>query len=112
MIEILGALLGAGGSIAGGLMGAGAQEKAADQNWQINLLNYYARERERQDRIRQAGIERRDRHLGSTDANGNRTHFVPGQGWVSELSSEGKAMNDASAYASSSDAGKLRWPTG
>jgi hypothetical protein len=95
MLPVLGALIGAGGSIAGGLIGANAQSEAAETNWKINLLNYYSREAERRDRINAAQTEQRDRKLGQTDANGNRVRFVEGKGWVTELSDEGQQMQDA-----------------
>ncbi len=95
MLELLGSLIGAGGTIAGGIVGANAQSDANDSNWKINLLNYYLRERERQDRIRQAAIERHDRQLGATNASGSRVYFKPGVGWVEELSAQDKGMQDA-----------------
>lgn len=92
MFPLLGALIGAGGSIAGGLIGAGAQEEANDMNWQINLLNYYQRQQERRDRLREAERTRADQRLGATDAFGNRTRFVEGKGWVTELSNQDKLI--------------------
>jgi hypothetical protein len=85
MLPLLGALVGAGGSIAGGLIGAGAADTAAMTNWQINLLNYFQRERERKDAMREAASNKRDTKLGMTDARGNRVHFVEGVGWVTDL---------------------------
>jgi hypothetical protein len=95
VLPLIAAGIGAGGSIISGMMGANAASEAQDTNWKINLLNYYARERERQDRIRQAGITDRENKLGVTDARGNQTKFVPGVGWVSTLSKEDEAMQDA-----------------
>lgn len=88
------ALVGGASSLFGGLLGADAQSEAADKNYQINLLNYYARERERQDRIDMANTVRDEEHLGSTDAHGNRVHFVPGQGWVTDLSGDQQGLMD------------------
>lgn len=87
-------LIGALGSIGGGILGAMSADNTAATNWQINLLNYYQREQERKDAIRQAQENKRDAYLGTTDASGNRTSFVPGQGWVSTLSPETKAMKE------------------
>lgn len=94
MLPFLAAMIGAGGSIAGGLIGAGAQQEAADMNWQINLLNYYQRQQERRDRIREAQQTRADQRLGATDAFGNRTKFVEGKGWVTELSDQDQLLAD------------------
>lgn len=156
---VLGALIGAAGSIGAGFLGARAESDAAEKNWQINLLNYYSRERERQEANFQAGIakgeatqdkylarrdalesrdysrkqaERGERvaledralskkyltedraeaksdkakaeaekeeyraeaKLGNTDANGNRTYYKEGVGWVSELSPVMQALQD------------------
>lgn len=77
-------LVGAGGAGLAGIFGASAADRAADMNWQINLLNYYQREREREDAMRTANQARHDNQLGVTDARGNRTRFVQGVGWVTE----------------------------
>lgn len=90
-ISLIGALAGAAGSF----IGAGASADAQDKNWQVNLLNYYLRERERRDRIQAAQESRRDTKLGATDARGNRTYFKEGQGWVQELSPEDEQLQDA-----------------
>jgi hypothetical protein len=89
--SLIGAMVGGVGSI----IGAGESADAQEKNWQVNLLNYYLRERERKDRIQAAEQSRNDTMLGATDARGNRTHFVPGKGWVQELSSEDAALGDA-----------------
>lgn len=94
-MEMLGALGGiAGGafSIAGAQEGAEASRDASEANTLVNMINFMLRERERKDRIRQAEQNRSDQHLGATDAEGNRTHFVEGVGWVSELSTSARNM--------------------
>lgn len=87
---MIGAALGAVGGIAGAL----ASNSAAKQNYQIALLNYYQREKERKEAIRQAERNRYETQLGSTDAQGNRTRFIPGRGWVVELSNGSKSRQD------------------
>lgn len=94
MVAGIGALLGGVGSIVSGFMGASAAEEANEQNWKINLLNYYARQQEREDRIQQSRQNRADQRLGSTDASGNRVRFVEGKGWVTELSEDSDRMQD------------------
>jgi hypothetical protein len=84
MFGLLGGLLGAGGSIASGLIGAEAASETADTNWRINLLNYYQRQRERDQAIAMANKLRAEQKLGTTDIRGTRVHFVPGKGWVTE----------------------------
>lgn len=94
MLPVLGALIGAGGSIAGAMIGAGAQSDAAEKNYYINLLNYYQRERERNDRIREGRRIEAQQQEGATDAAGNRTRYIPGRGWVTELSDQSKQLQD------------------
>ena len=88
------AILGFGGSLLSGGIGAIAQAEANNQNYAINLLNYYQREKERRQQIQATREATRDNKLGSTDAYGNRTHFVEGQGWVTDLAPEQKALQD------------------
>lgn len=94
VLGLIGALAGAGASLAGGIMGANAQSDAAAYNYYVNMMNYYLRERERRDRINEAERSRGETKLGATDAQGNRTHFVEGRGWVVDLSPESKTMQD------------------
>jgi hypothetical protein len=91
MLPLLAAGIGAAGSIASGFMGANAANRAADDNWQINLLNYYQREREREDRMAESRINKREQKQGYTDADGGSTKWVPGQGWVT---TRGKEMEE------------------
>lgn len=97
-MEMLGALGGIGGSIFS-IMGANraAEESAHTQrvNTMVNMFDYQLRERERRDRIEQAKENREDTHLGARDADGNRSHFVEGVGWVTDLSPIAKAIRDA-----------------
>lgn len=95
MLNVLAALLGGAGSIAGGIMGANAQDSANETNMMINLMNYFSRERERQDAIEQAGKIRREDKLGGTDAAGNSTYFVPGKGWVTNLTPENAGIQQS-----------------
>jgi transposase-like protein len=90
VLPLLAAAIGAGGSIAGGLIGARSQDKANEQNYQIALLNYY--NQIEQQRQAQAEAHRQDAEskLGSTDAEGNTVKFVPGVGWVQTRSAKGE----------------------
>lgn len=108
-------LLGGGTSIVGSIFGGNAQDEANATNRQANLMNYYARQQERNDRIQQAQLARgdakkadaknekryddrlKDMRLGSTDAMGNRTKWVDGQGWVVDLSDTSENLRDAEA---------------
>jgi len=89
------ALLGAFANVVGAGLGASAASKADDTNWDINLLNYYQRERERNDAIQQGRHQEHDTKLGATDAAGNRTYFKPGVGWVTDLAPQQKTLQDA-----------------
>lgn len=95
VLSLIAALMGGAGSVASGIMGANAADDAQKTNWNIALLNYYQREAERRDRIRQATKTDREQKLGFTDADGSRVHFVPGVGWVNDLSDEAKGLQDA-----------------
>lgn len=95
VLPLIAAGIGAGGSIISGIMGANSADKAQEQNWRINLMNYYQRERERQDAIRQAAKVDGENKLGVTDADGSSTKFVPGVGWVSTRGAEQEQLADA-----------------
>lgn len=87
---VLPALIGAGGAIASGLMGANAQGAANRTNERINLVNAMVQTMGRQDANRQALTQYLDSMEGSTDAQGNRVMYVPGKGWVTFASSTGQ----------------------
>ena len=82
MADMIGGIAGAAGSIVGGVLGAQAADRAANMNWQINLMNYYQRERERKEAMRRADVASAEQKLGSADIRGTTTKFVPGKGWV------------------------------
>jgi len=80
----------------GSIMGGTAANKAAELNNQISLLNYYEQQAANQ-RARQEGVrQQREAKLGTTDAAGNRTKFVPGVGWVTTLDDTQQQIQDAS----------------
>jgi hypothetical protein len=89
------ALLGAAGTIGGGLIGAGAQQYAANATHQANMMNAWLRERERQDQRLAAQESKFDSFLGGTDAQGNKTMFIPGRGWVVMPSAAGGQIQSA-----------------
>jgi len=82
MLELMGGLLGAGGGIAGALIGAEESAATRDMNWAINIMNFQQRERERAEAIAMANKLRAEQKLGSTDIRGTSVKFVPGKGWV------------------------------
>lgn len=92
MLDIFGGILGAGANVAGSLIGAGEASAAREDNWKVNLLNYYQRQQERQDRINAAQEAQKERKLGATDAAGNRTYFDPSRGWVVDLGTVSKEL--------------------
>lgn len=83
------------GGVASGALGYFAQQSADEQNYKMALFNYYQEEARRRQAIQQAEKIRSEQKLGATDAAGNRTHFVEGVGWVSDLSEKGQRMQDA-----------------
>lgn len=76
--------------------GLGAMQafNANQTNRDISLLNYYEQQAARADARAEADRQRREAQLGQTDAYGNRTYFVPGRGWVTELSDQQQTLQD------------------
>lgn len=92
---VLPALIGLAGTIGSGIMGANAQASAAAYNNNANMMNAWLRERERQDSRLEAQDRRFDSYLGGEDAQGNKTMFIPGKGWVVMPSEAGAQIEDA-----------------
>lgn len=85
-----------GGTALSSVIGGIGANRANQQNAQIAMMNYYA-QREAQRRAEaEAFRQRSEAQLGTTDAAGNRTHFVPGVGWVTDLDPEQQAIQQAS----------------
>lgn len=85
-----------GTSALSSILGGNASREATQLNNQISLLNYYeqvaANQRARQEGRRQQA----EAKLGTTDAYGNRTYFIPGVGWVTDLDETQQQIQDAS----------------
>lgn len=94
MSVLLSAFLGALGTGASGIAGAIASNRAAGYNYQVDLLNYYQRERERSEALAAAKKRESETKLGTTDAAGNRTYFKPGVGWVTELADDQRTLQE------------------
>lgn len=94
MVAGIGAALGAAGSIAGSFMSAGAQDEANKTNRMINMMNFMMRQQERQDAIDAANEQKLMAREGTTDASGNTTRYVPGEGWVSTLSARSRSLKN------------------
>lgn len=94
VLPLLGALAGAGGSIFSAIMGADAQDQANTYNWAINERNLRDQRKARQESIDYANDLRDEQHLGGTDALGNKTSFKEGEGWVTDLDPQQKALYD------------------
>lgn len=92
--SIIGALAGAGGGIASALLGASSADEIAAWNYAINQQNLRAQKRQQDRAYSYADEIRNEQKLGATDALGNRTRFVPGQGWVTTLSPSQQALYD------------------
>jgi hypothetical protein len=76
-------------------MGAMGSNDQAKKQYNLELMQYYEEQKQRREQMLEAQRQREETHLGATDAKGNRTHFVPGVGWVSELSDTSKSISDA-----------------
>jgi hypothetical protein len=89
-------LIMAGMAAASAISAAKTSSDTNKQNAQISAMNYAQQQQARSDAMREAQRQRKDAQLGTTDANGNRTYFVPGQGWVTELTNGQKVIQKAS----------------
>lgn len=98
MVFPIAALIGAAASIGSGLLGAGATNKANQQNLAINQQNLNAGDRERLQQLFAAQKLERETKLGTTDAFGTRTSFFPGEGVKTIASDEIQRILDASTY--------------
>jgi hypothetical protein len=94
VLPILGALLGAGGSIGAALIGANAQSQANQWNWAANMENVRRQDKWRREAQEHADRTIKDQKLGGTDALGNRTYFKEGVGWVTELDPRQQELYD------------------
>jgi hypothetical protein len=83
---MIGEILGAGASLIGGIMGARAEQQAAQMNYNIALMNYYEQQRQFNEATQEARKQATEGKQGFTDAAGTRVHYVPGEGWVTDLS--------------------------
>lgn len=82
------------GSMASSVAGGIASNDAAQLNNQISLLNYYDQQAANQRARAEAAQQKSDARLGQTDAAGNRTYFIPGVGWVTDLAEDQQQIQD------------------
>lgn len=85
-------IIGAGLNLAGGLMGSSAEKKANQQNYELAMQNLGWDKEKFNKLLAEAQRQEAEGKLGQTDAQGNRVSFVPGKGWVTELSPQQKFM--------------------
>lgn len=76
----------------GSIMGGNEAARANDLNAQISMLNYYQQQAAQRRAQGEAMRQQSEAKLGTTDASGNRTYFVPGVGWTTELSPDQRAL--------------------
>ena len=84
--------LGAAGSLAGagaGIMGANNAAKASKQANNLAMMQFL-------EQRRQAELAQRQAEEGSTDSRGNRTRYIPGVGFVTELTEPSRRIQTAS----------------
>lgn len=96
MVAPLIPLLSLGLTAAGTGISAMNASAANETNQQIGLLNYYEQIAARQRAEAEARRQQSEAKLGQTDAAGNRTYFVPGVGWVTDLSDTQQQIQDMS----------------
>jgi hypothetical protein len=78
------------------VMGGISANNANKQNAQIAMLNYFEQQQARMRAEMEARRQQSEAKLGTTDASGNRTYFVPGRGWVTDLTDDQQAIQEAS----------------
>jgi hypothetical protein len=81
-----------GSSILSSILGAGAESDKNKNDWLINYYNQNQRDKERQQGMQYADKIRGEQKLGATDATGNHTHYVEGQGWVTDLGGKNQEL--------------------
>lgn len=89
-------LIMSGAALASSALGAMSAHEANQTNQQIGLLNYYEQVAARQRAEAEARRQQNEAKLGQTDAAGNRTYFVPGVGWVTDLAQDQQQIQDLS----------------
>lgn len=95
MVVPLVAAMAATAAISAGM--AAAQSRAANKaNTNIAQANLNAEESARRSAAFEAQRQQRDARLGSTDAAGNITRFIPGVGWTTDLSPDQEAIQQGS----------------
>lgn len=90
---------------ASSLFGGMQANRANKANERIAMLNYYEQRAARQRAEMEAMRQRSDAQLGTTDASGNRTRFVPGVGVVTELSPQQERLRALSEQEAIRQAG-------
>jgi hypothetical protein len=83
-----------GGTALASILGGKEASRTNQLNADISLLNYYAQQKAQRDAWAEAQRQQAEQKLGTTDAQGNRTRFIPGVGWVTELSDKQQQLSD------------------
>jgi hypothetical protein len=94
VLPVLGALLGAAGTIGGAFMGGQAQNAATMWNWAANERNRRDANKERRESREYAEEIRDEQKLGGTNAMGDRSYFDEDKGWVVELGNDSQELID------------------
>lgn len=83
-----------GGTAITSLLGARQADQVNKTNAQISLMNFYEQQRANRAAEREGRRQQDEAKLGTTDAMGNRTRFIPGVGWVTELDEQQQELAD------------------
>lgn len=101
VFPLIAALIGGAASLAGAGMAAGASRDASNTNFAINMYNKRKDDQARYEDQQQIEKQRlyaeelrKEGKLGGIDAQGNKTYFKEGVGWVSELGDRAKELQD------------------
>lgn len=83
-----------GGTAITSILGANEANRVNQQNAEISMLNYMEQVRQNRRAEAEARRQQGEQKLGTTDAMGNRTYFVPGVGWVTDLDDRQQQLAD------------------
>jgi len=90
------ALISAGGNLLGGMFGANESNRATNAQIAMNQMQINSQDRNNMLQRMFLAQQYNDAKMGSTDARGNRTSFIPGQGMTTTLSPQARALLEAS----------------
>lgn len=86
------ALISGGGGVLSSILGGNADSSTNATNLAIAQMNKQEQDQARQEAIQFATKQQDNQNLGATNAQGDRSYFKPGVGWVTDLSSKDQGL--------------------